>query len=398
MDRLVGRPVIKQKVRFYVFSTAISKKISLQKFKRKGKRIRLKEEEVLRMPQLSRSDHTFGSLNAADLVGRNAKQLFVGAKQELFLYDFKADNTVLHVKKHHFGKICNVKCWKDYLVFCTADGPVRIMHLLDRRQKPFVLDQEFAGDYFGGYNAFSRNAELDGNFLIYVSKKQAPVVFDLSTILEIKPEQLSSPLDFSSELIGQTEGTKHFTRLSARVVNTVSSIDSLAIFQKYAYFASMDGTVHGVTKRLDLYGPKEEIKTKKFVRFDGNGLDLTAVEFYHGNIIAVMFNLSSRKACLKLLNLKTGLQSEAAISQQDRPTQKILMFVKRKMCFGIALNRGVDMHVFGIHRCNIILFSQNILLGATHICGILFLDGKLTSSKLLVYGQDNYNQVFRVTL
>lgn len=397
MDRLVGRPVNKQKVRFYVFSTAVSKKISLQKFKRKGKKIRLKEEEVLRMPQLNRVDHTFGSINAADLVGKNSKQLFVGAKQELFLYDFKANNTVLHVKKHHFGKICNVKCWRDYVIFCTGDGPVRIMHLLDRRQKPFVLDQEFAADYFGGYNAFSRNAEVDGNFLIYVSKKGMPVVFDLSTILDAKPEMLTTPLEFGSEIIGQTEGTKFFTKLPARVVN-ISGIDSLSIFQKYAYFASMDGTVHGVTKKLDSFGPKEEIKTKRFVRFEGNGLELTAVEFYHGNIIAVMFDLSSRKACLKLLNLKTSIQSEAAISQQDRPTQKILMFVKRKMCFGIALNRGVDMHVFGIHRCNIILFSQNINLGATHICGILFLDGKLTSSKLLVYGQDNYNQVFRVTL
>lgn len=397
MDKLVGRPVIKQKIRLYVLSTSLSKKISLAKFRRKGKKICLKPEETLAIPQLERGDHTYGSLNAADLISTNAKQLVVGAKRELFIYDLKTGGTVSHVKKHHFGNICNVKSWRNYVIVFTADGPVRILHLFDQNQKGYILNHDFAGDYFGGYHAFSRNAELEGNNLIYISKNCKLIFFDLSTILGLKPEPIAQTLNFSSEHIAETESGKFFVRLEAREVDS-AKIDSLCLFQKYAYFASMDGSVYGLARRIDHYTKDQQMNPKKLIHFQEDGLELTALEYYHGNIIAVMFNLSLRRACIKLLNIKTGLQSDAKISQQDRPTQKILMFVKRKMCFGIALNRGIDMHVFGIHRCQIILFSQNIKLEATHICGILFLDGKLTSTKLLVYGQDNFNKVFKVSL
>src|SRR3990167_635139 len=398
MEKLVGRPIVKQKIRLYVLSTSLSKKISLAKFRRKGKRICLKPEETLRIPQLDRSDHTYGSINAADLISTNSKQLVVGAKREFFIYDLKTGQTVTHVKKHHFGNICNVKSWKNYVIVFTADGPVKIIHLHDHRQKAYVLNHEFAGDYFGGYHAFSRNAELEGNSLIYISKNCKLVYFDLSEITQLKSETISQNLDFGSEHIGETEGGKFFIRLQAREVETSAKIDSLCLFQKFAYFASMDGSVYGFSRRVDHFTRDQPMNPKKLVHFQEDGLDLTALEYYHGNIIAVMFNLSSRRACIKLFNVKTGLRSDAKISQQDRPTQKILMFVKRKMCFGIALNRGIDMHVFGIHRCQIFLFSQNIKLEATHICGILFLDGKLTSHKLLVYGQDNFNKVFKVSL
>src|SRR3990167_1786750 len=371
MEKLVGRPIVKQKIRLYVLSTSLSKKISLAKFRRKGKRICLKPEETLRIPQLNRSDHTYGSINAADLISTNSKQLVVGAKREFFIYDLKTGQTVTHVK---------------------------IIHLHDHRQKAYVLNHEFAGDYFGGYHAFSRNAELEGNSLIYISKNCKLVYFDLSEITHLKSETISQNLDFGSEHIGETEGGKFFIRLQAREVETSAKIDSLCLFQKFAYFASMDGSVYGFSRRVDHFTRDQPMNPKKLVHFQEDGLDLTALEYYHGNIIAVMFNLSSRRACIKLFNVKTGLRSDAKISQQDRPTQKILMFVKRKMCFGIALNRGIDMHVFGIHRCQIFLFSQNIKLEATHICGILFLDGKLTSHKLLVYGQDNFNKVLKVSL
>jgi hypothetical protein len=397
MERLVGRPIMKRKLTSYILSTCISKKISLKKFIRKGKKIRLKEHEVLKLPQLKRDDHTYGSINAADLLGPGSKQLIVAAKQELFIYDFRADDKLLHIKKHFFGNICNVKCWRDYIITFAADGPVRIMHKQLHNQKAYVLNHDFAGDYFGGYHAFSRNAELEGNYLIYISKNSNLIVFDLSIIFSLNPEPISETLDFSSSHIKETEGGKFFTKLKAIQVES-SNIDSVSLFGRYAYFASMNGNVYRLSKRLDLYSKNETMKSKHLATFKDPGLELTALEFYHDNIIAVLFSLSAKKACIKLLNLKTNTQSEVAISKQDRPTQKILMFVKRKMCFGIALNRGVDMHVFGIHRCNIVLFSENIQLGASHICGILFLDGKLTSSELLVYGQDNYNQVFKVSL
>ena len=109
-------------------------------------------------------------------------------------------------------------------------------------------------------------------------------------------------------------------------------------------------------------------------------------------MVGSSFDLSARTAAIQLYNLKTKNQTTLPIKLQSRPTHKIELFVRKKICFGICLNRGEDMHVFGIYWCQLHMFKANVKVAAQYISGILF----YKKDQVLIYGAENYNMLFKI--
>ncbi len=362
--------------------------MTLRRFLKKGSKIRMEETNSFSMPQFTGTDHTDRGLNVIEFINKEKGEVIACTRHQFFRYNIKTESTIQKPHEHNFGIICQVKTWGDFIIYFHEDSSVKFLHKKGTHIS-YRTSEPFRGDYCGGYHAYSRGAEVVGDYLIFIACKNNLILYDLKKTLRIEENPKGKVVDFLGGKDVHESDSLYMKTVTGTTLVTREA-ETFFVKDNKIFYGNQEGGIYEILESINS-NPRPNAQKKKIAEFDRQ---LTCINYFHGNVVACSFQVSAQTAKIHLHNLKTKMQSELPVKVQKKPTHKVDMFVKQKMCFGIALNRGMDMHVFGIFWCRLFMFSESVQVAAEYISGMIFLD----QETVLVYGAENYNKKFKIKM
>lgn len=381
----VQRPVARRKkMTTYILISYNIERISYKTFLNKGSKIKMVPTTELAFPEVS------GSYLAVELFDKNTGEVIVTGQNTMFRFNIKTGKTIKNPINYNVQPICNVKRWRNFTIYFPSDRKVLFMPDKDTNLKPLVSSEMFSDSYCGGYHTYSRNAEIvsDG-YLLFIDVSGCVIKYDLKAQLNPKNLKKGDTYHLDREDINHLiENNSKFEPIQGTKIFN-GGAETFFVRENFVYVGTNLGGVVMINQPLNQPADKSMLRTTLAV-FEGGMV--SAMNYFFGNIVASTFE--SGRAMLHLYNLKHSLSSSLKIGEQRWPAHKIEMFIKHKICFGLCLNRGLSMHVFGIHECKMFIFNESVEVATSHIAGILFLD----DTRVLVYGAKNYNMLFRISI
>lgn len=371
----------RRKLRSYVLISYNIKRMSFKTFTRKGNKIKMTPTVSLNLPSVT------GSILAVERAGKVSTEVIVAGEKEFFHFDLAKNKTIDGVTQHKLWNICNIKCWNKWTMYFLSDR--NVIFTLNNFYKAFKSSEFFGDSYCGGYHTYSRNAEVVDDYMLFITNNNTLIKYDLKN--QLKAELLKqSKIDFSEDDICQTITNDRikFESISGEVVYR-GIIETFFVRDHIIFIGTSNGEILQVEQPLNTSKLHNRKCTTLASFYSGM---ISAMNYFFGNIVVSSFQ--SGRAELHSFNLKHKLTSSVKIDSQRWPAHKIEMFIKNKICFGLSLNRGLSMHVFGIHECRLYMFSESVEVASSHIAGILFLD----DTRVLVYGARGYNMLFRISM
>ena len=405
----------RKKLTVYVLTAYLKPRLTYKCFIKKGKNIDMKEAGAL--PNMLRfahmSDGSDSSYNSICYSDKKTGSVVVCGKRQIFRYNLITGQCESKLLTHGMRRVCNMNIWKDFEIFCPADEWIFFINK-DRKVQSCRSDIKFAGDFSGGYNAYSRNSEVVEDTLIFIglsmiAGKEAYGLYsiNLAEHLTAKKNTKIQYIDPFGFKLPQTEERQGYADLltffenqqkpffdQTKVLPSVqlveAEVNTFFIDKKSIFFADRVGSIFKLRQSVSS-SMKAGAGFDKLVEFCG---EFTTMNYFHHNIVGGSFENNCTK--LHLLNIKTKMTTELVITGSSKPIHKIEMFVKNKLTFGIALNKGFDMHVFGIHLCKMYIFRSRVKIAAEYTSGIMYIEG--VKNTVLIFGDSGYNMKFRITL
>ncbi len=410
-QEVIPKTLKRKKQTVYILTAYLKPRLTFKRFIKKGKNIDMKEAgelpNLLSLTQMSdTSDCSYNSICYSD---KKTGSVVVCGKRQIFRYNLVTGQCESKLLTHGMKRICNMNLWKDFQIFCPADDYLYFVNK-DRAVQSSRSDVKFAGEFSGGYNAYSRNSEVVGDTLIFIgisleSGKEVYGLYsiNLTTHLAAKNKgEYLDPFGFKKpqENLGH-QGTITFfedqqkpfidqCKVIPCVQLVASNVNTFFIDKRSVFFADRGGSIFKLRDPLSS-SMKPGVEFDKLVEFCG---EFTTMNYFHHNIVGGSFGSGCTN--LHLYNIKTKMTTELVIPASPKPIHKIEMFIKNKLTFGIALNKGFDMHVFGIHLCKMYIFRSKVKIAAEYISGIMYIEG--VKNTVLIFGDSGYNMRFRITL
>ena len=181
-EPFAGRCVIKPKNQSHVIRSYVTAKISFKTFEKYGKKLRFQPTEELQIKDIQK-----GNFNSITSMPNNPSILACCGESQLMWFDWKKNSVVKSVNSHRFGQICTYRNWGDYDIICSGEKPVS-MGEHSKGGHDYYSTSLFWGDFCEGYHAYSRNAELYGNYFVFLgssSKSSSPCAYlvDLKSVV-----------------------------------------------------------------------------------------------------------------------------------------------------------------------------------------------------------------------
>lgn len=390
-EPFAGRPVIKRKNQPHVIASYNKERLSFRTFETRGKKIKLIDQGALDFGSFQS-----GAINVIEHSNVENDTIICCGSGVVARYNMKTRYAEMKIEKHLLGNVSNFKRWKEFSLYFPEDRMARFIHFKGNHMSYFS-GEKFHGDYCGGYHAYSRNVELVGNTLLFIGKEEkynypVVIVYDLEKTLKLEPYTDGKSFSIASaDLMLEGNSGPYVKKVQGVVASDVKT-ENFFVRGQTLYFGNETGTIYRLDTEINKL--KNTSSYTKIVDFKFEFGTLVALNFFYGNVIASEYNPSQQKAMLHLYNSKQHIISTLDIGDQRWPTHRIEMFFRRKLCFGICLNRGVNFHVFGIHLCKMVLFNARVPFDASYISGVLF----LKNDRILFYGSNNYNKIYRITL
>ena len=158
------------------------------------------------------------------------------------------------------------------------------------------------------------------------------------------------------------------------------------------YFSTREGDILEIVEPIS-ENTRQNPKCNMIIKFRE---EFTTMNYFHHNVVGGSFQVSDKTSFLHLYNIKTRQTTDLKIENSPKPIHKIEMFVKNKLTFGIAVNKGFDLHVFGIHLCKMYMFRERVSFAAEYTSGILFVEGE--KDTVLVFGDKESNMKYRIVM
>jgi hypothetical protein len=182
---------------------------------------------------------------------------------------------------------------------------------------------------------------------------------------------------------------------STKTVNTIqiaTGVNYFFLAKNKVFYSTREGKIYEVIEPVTEKTTKNP-KSNMIIEFRE---EFTTMNYFHHNVVGGSFQVSEKTSCLHLYNIKTRQTTELKIENSPKPIHKIEMFVKNKLTFGIAVNKGHDLHVFGIHLCKMYMFRERVSFAAEYTSGILFIEGE--KDTVLVFGDKESNMKYRIVM
>ena len=393
-EEIIPTTMSREKMTVYIISSYSMTRFSYHRFNMKGRRIRMVKIGAYDMPKFKSLDEHSICINTVAFVDQKASKLACYTKEEYFNFDLTDPNKEQQVLPLSGDKILNVFFWRDYQIICRKETPVEVHSPSDGYLQTAI---EFKGDYNGGYSAVSRNAELIGRLFLFIGKEGELVAFDMTGL-----QELFSAAKHTKPKVLSTAKEWHLKGIIPCEILVLRHVNCFSFWRGQLVHSNRSGSVRIMDishRALDPVKPvpgfdNSKRPWKELIAFAGE--ELTYLHFSHKNVIGSSFDIKNFQTRLHLFNLTEGKYSSLEIERSTKPVHKIEIFIRNGFKFGIALNRGYDMHVFGIHLCKMYIFQSKVKIASNFISGILFL--KDERNTVLIYGDRNYNMKFKIAV
>ena len=432
-EEIIPNRLSSKKITVYIISSYLDNRLSFRRFLRKGSRTGMKQQASFAGIYRDQKDDPH-SINCIEYVNKK-KKIVACCSNQYFFYDMKSNREVS--EKEAFEKLdmkeesdqgnleenpgmnarweyevrsnCGlrgqapsnvenwlvVKFWKGWKIMCGDSLPVEISN---HEGFMFRTKETFCGVYSGGFRSVSKNAEVYDSNLYFISGSDKELVgLNLKRDIDDKYNDLKKSF-FSMNSTNRIQDSFKDEVLTTRIVKDFQ-VNVFSIWESFLIYGNREGLVREVhlekiSHSLDSLVSAKKTEESNFVSFKGG--DLTCLQYFHWNIIGGTFDTRNYTAKLHLFNTRRLVLSELLIEKALKPIHKISMFIRNGFKFGIALNRGYDMHVFGIHDRKIHMFRSRVKIASEYISGMLFIQGE--KDTVLIYGDKNYNMKFKITV
>ena len=389
-EEIIPTLLTKKKTTVYIISSYLKARLTYKRFLKKGQRINMQEIG----PYSFLTSKKGSSISSVDYIDKKSGSVVVcyhyGISKHNLVTDKKESEGVL---AHGFEqRICNFKSWKDFEIYAIKSFPIYFTNKREDMVSYQTLDH-FEGEFSGGYNAYSRNCEVSGNLFFYINTKAHLMVIDMSA--ELKNTKCNPFPHFwkeSDDAGARPPNKSNYLPVKNSVVLIQEAVNYFFVQGSKVFFADRMGNIFEIVEPVSATTKPNP----KYVKIASFTEEFTTMNYFHHNVVGGSFQVSERTSHLHLFNVKTGMQTELKIQDSPKPIHKIEMFIKNSLTFGIALNKGFDMHVFGIHLCRMYIFRSKVKIAAEYTSGLLFLHNQ--KDTVLIYGDSNYNMKFKITM
>ena len=379
-EEIIPTTIRKKKTTVYILSAYLKPRLTYKAFLKKGQKINLKPVKSYSFPALpDAKDYTYRNFHAIQYVDKHKGSVLVCSKDHVFQHNLKKDVVEVKPQKHTLEKVCNLNIWKNYRIYCPASKGIIFMNKNEGIQS-YKTEEAFCGDFSGGYNAFSRNSEIYDSLFFFIDTAGQLRLVKLNQELIEKPAPRFSIFTAAGD---------------SKTVNTIIisyNVNYFFLAKNKVYYSTREGQIYEIAEPIT-ERTKANPKSNMIVQFRE---EFTTMNYFHHNVVGGSFQVSDKTSCLHLYNIKTKQTTELKIENSPKPIHKIEMFVKNKLTFGIAVNKGFDLHVFGIHLCKMYMFRAKVSFSAEYTSGILFVEGE--KDTVLVFGDKESNMKYRIVM